>query len=127
MGRRLKTASVRPATTVTVEVAWFGAEFLVPAGPHDAEDLRVGTAAAVDFYLHEEQTGEVGWAYPHFMQVPEGPDRAPARVELDRARWERISAEADRQGVSPGELLNYAVVYFCASRGSGPQINRSGR
>jgi hypothetical protein len=103
-----------------VRVEKFAAETLIPDCQDDPDELRKAVAAAIDFYLLGEQIDGIGWRYPHFLRSPAAPASGPPAVEIARDRWDRLSAEAIRQEVSPVELLQFAVVYYCALRNGSP-------
>jgi hypothetical protein len=90
----------------------------------DGADLSRSLVQAVRYYLTDRDSGRVGWAYPSFLDEDgAGPERR-LTLTVEDAIWQEFTLEAARQGVSPDQLLQHAVLYFLADRDTGRLTQR---
>ena len=82
-------------------------------------------AAAIAYFLAEDSSEEAGHIYPKFRR--EEDDRGPARVlslAISVDLWRRFTTEAERQRVSPDQLLEHAALFFAAQEDAGRVAER---
>ncbi len=78
-------------------------------------DAVVRTAAL--HYLAERGSGRAVWLAPHFVR--ETPAMPARQVALDDETWRVLNAEALRQGVPAGHLIEHALLYYMSDLDSG--------
>ncbi|HWC47886.1 MAG TPA: hypothetical protein VG448_03285 [Solirubrobacterales bacterium] len=81
---------------------------------------------ALRFYFEERDDGDgvqPGWRYPAFLDRPpvDGDGR---EVSIPDQLWQELQAEAERQEVSPEDLLQHAAFYYGAARDDGRLTQR---
>jgi hypothetical protein len=97
---------------------------LLGAPSADGADASRSLVQAVRYYLTDRDSGRAGWSYPSFFgEDGDGPDRK-VRLTIDDAIWGEFTVEAERQGVSPDQLLQHAALYFLADRDTGRLTQR---
>jgi hypothetical protein len=90
-------------------------------------DLNHCLVAAVAYFLDQEGTDAAGYAYPKFRRDGgEGPTQE-LELTIDEGLWSRFAAEAERQQVTPAQLLEHAALYFAAQRDAGGLAQRIAR
>jgi len=78
---------------------------------------------AVRFYLGDSDGP--GWLYPAFLDGAGGAlDAGGSEVSLPDELWQDLRVEAERQGVSPEDLLQHAAFYYGAARDEGRLTRR---
>jgi len=108
---------------VEVHIGELAAKALAAAGTPDAERLSILLPQAVRFYLDERDSGQPGWRYPSFLEGGAGAS-GERGVRLDEDLWQQLRAEAERQAVSPEDLLQHAAFYYGAARDDGRLTER---
>jgi hypothetical protein len=109
--------------TINVTVGEFALDSLT-SGSADSTDFSRPLAQAVRYYLTDRDAGRAGWSYPSFLgEDGDGADHG-AQLTIDDATWLEFTAEAERQSVSPDQLLQHAVLYFMADRDTGRLTQR---
>jgi hypothetical protein len=76
---------------------------------------------AVYYYLDQRESGRQASKLPRFSRTAE-PESEPSlklSLDLDEGIWSELPAEAGRQGVSVGRLLEHAVLYLLADLDAG--------
>jgi hypothetical protein len=99
------------------------AHSLAATAEPDPERVALLLPRAVRFYLDERDRNGAGWRYPSFLDG-RGADGDAREVSLPDDLWQQLQAEADRQGVSPEDLLQHAAVYYGAARDEGRLTQR---
>ncbi len=110
--------------TVTVALGDFSLESLGGAYKRDTANLGRSLAQAIRYYLGDRDSGRAGWPYPSFGRDGKDDQLVELRISIDAAVWDDFSKEADRQGVSTGQLIQHAALYFAADRDSGRLAQR---
>jgi hypothetical protein len=110
--------------TKTVALGAFSLESLGGAYRRDTATLGRSLTQAIRYYLADMDSGRAGWPYPSFGRDANDGQVVELRVSLDSAIWDDFSKEADRQGVSTGQLVQHAALYFAADRDSGRLAQR---
>jgi hypothetical protein len=89
---------------------------------------RAGSQSAVVrtaslYYLADGHSDRPMWQVPRFAQSRRDGARVPAGdglvIDLDEDTWQAVTAEAERQNVSPETLVKHAIAYFLADLDSG--------
>jgi hypothetical protein len=114
-------------STVQVKLGALAVHSLAASGEPDPERLSRLAPRAVRFYLGdgESDDGRPGWRYPSFLDGSDGPaDGAGSEVSLPEELWQQLQAEAERQEVSPEDLLQHAAFYYGAARDEGRLTQR---
>jgi hypothetical protein len=93
------------------------------AASADPERLTLLLPRAVRFYLEERAGAHPGWRYPSFFDGGDGAEDG-REVDLPDELWQRLRAEAERQQVSPEDLLQHAAFYYGAARDEGRLTRR---
>ncbi len=91
---------------------------LAPGGQANPTALQRSIDEAIRYYFAEGHSGRGGWAYPGFRRDGDRAGQA-IQVLIDAAAWERVGEEANRQEVTPGELLEHVLLFFLADRDAG--------
>jgi hypothetical protein len=108
---------------VQLNIGELAAKVLTAAADPEPSRLSILLPRAVRFYLDERDGSRPGWRYPSFL---DGEDGAVAdfQVGLEDELWQQLQAEAERQGVSPEQLVKHAVFYYGAARDEGRLTER---
>ena len=110
--------------TITVALGDFGLESLGGAYRRDTATLGRSLTQAIRYYLGDKDSGRAGWLYPSFGRDGNDGQVVELRISIDAVIWDDFSTEADRQGVSTGQLVQHAALYFAADRDSGRLAQR---
>jgi hypothetical protein len=78
------------------------------------------------YYLADRESGRVGWKVPRFVRLRPAAAAAELGVDLDDPTWERLAAEAARQGLPAATLAEHALLYFLADLDGGRLAERVG-
>jgi hypothetical protein len=89
----------------------------------DPERLSQLLPRAVRFYFEERDGEQSGWRYPSFLDASNGAQDG-REVSLPADLWQQLRAEAERQEVSPEDLLQHAAFYYGAARDEGRLTQR---
>ena len=81
--------------------------------------VPVRAVRAIRYYLSDKGSGRPGWEYPSFMRGEEPVSGAEVELDVDEEVWASLEREAEAQGVSPGQLVEHAALYFAAEVNSG--------
>jgi hypothetical protein len=74
---------------------------------------------AVYYYLDQRESGRQALKLPRFSRTAESEPPLRLSLDLDESIWSELPAEAERQGVSVGRLLEHAVLYLLADLDAG--------
>lgn len=110
-------------STVPVKIGALAAHSLAASENPDPERLSLLLPRAVRFYFEERDEGRPGWRYPAFLDGTEV-DGDGREVALPGDLWQQVQAEAERQEVRPGDLLQHAAFYYGAARDEGRLTQR---
>lgn len=110
--------------TVTVAVGDFGLGALGGSFKRDSSSLARSLMQAIRYYLADRGSERAGWTYPSFRRDDRSGTTVEVEIEIEDGIWEAFSEEADRQGVTTGQLLQHAVLYFAADRDGGRLAQR---
>jgi hypothetical protein len=108
---------------VQVDIGEMAAKVLTAAGDPDPSRLSILLPRAVRFYLDERDGDHPGWGYPSFLDGKDGA-AGDFQVGIEDELWQRLQAEAERQGVPPEELAQHAAFYYGAARDEGRLTER---
>jgi hypothetical protein len=108
---------------VQVKLGQLAARALSASADPDPSRLELLMPRAVSFYLAERDGGRSEWSYPSFLDGGDGLTGAQ-ELRLDQELWDELQAEAARQGVDPGALLQHAAFYYGAARDDGRLTER---
>jgi hypothetical protein len=89
----------------------------------EPERLELLLPRAVRFYFEERNSERPGWRYPSFLDGGDGAEDG-REVSLAEDLWGQLRAEAERQEVSPEDLLQHAAFYYGAARDEGRLTQR---
>jgi hypothetical protein len=87
-----------------------------------AQDRASATArlqSAVRCYLGDRGANQAAWPYPAFLRGSKPQIDVSLELEIKDDLWHSFEAEADRQDVSPQQLLEHAAFYFVAELDAG--------
>jgi hypothetical protein len=107
-----------------VTLGSLAAHSLAAAADPDPERLALLLPRAVRFYLEERDESQAGWRYPSFLDGRSSTDGDSCEVGLPDDLWQQLQGEAERQGVSPEDLLQHAAFYYGAARDEGRLTER---
>jgi len=110
-------------SNVQVNIGVMAAKVLTAAVDPEPSRLSILLPRAVRFYLDEREGARPGWGYPSFLDDTDGAAGGP-EVELEDELWQRLQAEAERQGVPAEDLLQHAAFYYGAARDEGRLTQR---
>jgi len=99
------------------------AHSLAASDDPDSARLSLLLPRAVRFYFEERDGGQPGWRYPSFHDAGNGVEQG-REVSLPEDLWQELQAEAERQEVSPEDLLQHAAFYYGAARDEGRLTRR---
>lgn len=105
------------AVEVTVEVGDLCLKSVEGEGT-DAGELSLALARAIRHYLADRDSGRISWPCPLFLG-DEPRARRPVSVAVDDELWRELTTEAERQEVSPDQLVEHALLYLAADIDSG--------
>lgn len=105
-------------STVPVKIGALAAHSLAASEDPDLERLSLLLPRAVRFYFEERDEGRPEWRYPPFLDGTQV-DGGGREVSLPEDLWQQLRAEAERQEVSPEDLLQHAAFYYGAARDDG--------
>jgi hypothetical protein len=112
-------------SVVQVKIGALAAHSLSASDDPDAERLSLLVPRAIRFYFEERDGGEPGWRYPSFLDPGGGgKDGGGREVSIPDELWQQLRAEAERQEVSPENLLQHAAFYYGAARDEGRLTQR---
>lgn len=106
-----------------VKLGALAAHSLAASDDPDPERLALLLPRAVRFYFEERDGGQPGWRYPSFLEAGNGVEQ-DREVSLPEDLWRQLQAEAERQEVSPENLLQHAAFYYGAARDEGRLTQR---
>ena len=91
------------------------------AGEQDLtiDQVRSSAVRALRFYLRDGNSGSANWPCPGFLPDVEGHGGVGLELTVDDDLWCSFETEAERQGVSPTQLAEHAVLYFAANWDAG--------
>lgn len=112
-------------SAVQVKIGPLAAHSLAASDDPDPERLSLLVPRAVRFYLGEGDGDgdQPGWRYPAFLDRSEA-DGDGREVSMPDELWQQLRAEAERQEVSPEDLLQHAAFYYGAARDEGRLTRR---
>lgn len=109
---------------VPVKLGALAAHSLAAADDPDPERLSLLLPRAVRFYFEEREGEQPGWRYPSALVDGGNGINGGREVSLPDDLWQRLQAEAERQEVSPENLLQHAAFYYGAARDEGRLTQR---
>jgi len=108
---------------VPVKLRSLAAHSLAASADPDPERLALLLPRAVRFYFEDRDGDQPGWRYPSFLDGNHA-DGDGLEVSLPDELWQELQAEAERQQVEPGDLLEHAAFYYGAARDAGRLTER---
>jgi hypothetical protein len=110
-------------SSVPVKLAPLAAHSLAASADPTPERLSLLLPRAIRFYFEDRDGGQPGWRYPSFLDGSEV-DGDGWEVSLPDELWQELQAEAERQEVEPGDLVQHAAFYYGAARDAGRLTER---
>lgn len=107
---------------VTVELSQLAFETLTSGGPVTAGPVRM--QVALRCYVGDRDTDRPAWPYPGFLRNAEKQGDVEIEFEIAEDLWRDFSEEAERQGVTTGQLVEHAAFYFAAEVDAGRVTER---
>jgi hypothetical protein len=90
---------------------------------HRSHSVAVRTASL--YYLADRRADRPTWPVPRLARaMRRREDTVTVRIKLDESTWEVVTAEAERQQVTPETLVEHAILYFLADLDSGRIADR---
>lgn len=102
-----------------VTIALSELAFDAVAGGIRGTDPSLGIENALLCYLGDRGADRPAWSYPGFLRGSEGRREVEIEVEVATGLWQDFEAEASRQGVTVGQLVEHAAFYFAAELEAG--------
>jgi hypothetical protein len=115
--QKCKRRSGVAAVEVTVEVGDLCLKSVSGEG-EDRAELSKAFSRAIRHYLDDRDSGRIAWPYPRSLAGEAGSQRA-VTVEVDGQVWAELVTEAERQEVTPDQLVGHALLYLAADLDSG--------
>lgn len=112
-----------PVSVPQLKLGILAAHALAASEDPDPERLDLVLPRAVRFYLEERDSGQPGWRYPSFLEGGGGVEGGQ-EVGLPEDLWQQLQAEAERQEVSPEDLLQHVAFYYGSARDEGRLTQR---
>ena len=109
---------------VTVQLSEFACSAVSGDGNARDEGVPARVVAATRCYLNDKDSGGVGWSYPGFLPEAEGGEEVALRLAIADELWRRLEQEAERQGISPQQMITHAVLYVAAEVDAGRVTRR---
>jgi hypothetical protein len=89
------------------------------------EAVSAAAVRAIQCYLQDKGSEGPGWLYPPFRRKETRSDgRVGLHLSIDESLWGALEQEAERQGVSPQQMLEHAAIYFAAEVDAGRVTQR---
>lgn len=110
--------------SVTVRLSEFVCSVVAGEGSDDREQLAEKVVDAIRCYLGDKGTYGPGWAYPRFLREEEYPEEVALQLEIDGELWDLLEEEAERQGVSPQQMVTHASLYVVGEVDAGRATRR---
>lgn len=110
--------------SVTVHLSEFVCSVVAGEGSADREHLAEKVVDAIQCYLGDRGTYGPGWAYPRFLADDEHPGEVALQLEIDSELWDLLEDEAERQGVSPQQMVTHASLYVAGEVDAGRATRR---
>lgn len=108
---------------VQVKLGALAAHALAATEDPDPEQLSLLLPQAARFYFDERDGERDGWRYPLYLDGYQV-DGDGREVSLADDLWQELQAEAERQEVTPQDLLQHAAFYYGAARDEGRLTQR---
>jgi hypothetical protein len=105
--------------TVNVRFGEFTLHALAGEGELAIAQGRSRAVRALRFYLRDGDSDSANWPCPGFLPDVEGHGGVGLELTVDDDLWCSLESEAERQGVSPTQLAEHAVLYFFANWDAG--------
>jgi hypothetical protein len=105
--------------TVSVTLSDLAFEALAAEEPSGSPRAPVRTESAIRIYLGDKGAGQPAWPYPGFLRNSETREDIRLELQVDPDVWLQFEAEAEKQDVSPQQLLEHAAFYFAAELEAG--------
>lgn len=109
--------------TVEIKMGDFALSLIGGTSADDSASSR-SFVQAIRYYLTDRDSERAGWSYPSFLAEDSDGSNHEVQLTVDEAIWREFTVEAERQGVSPDQLLQHAVLYFMADRDTGRLTQR---
>jgi hypothetical protein len=110
-------------SSVQVKIGALAVRSLAASPDPEPGRLELLLPRAVRFYFEERDSERPGWRYPSFLAGGDGA-KDGREVSVAEDLWEQLRAEAERQEVSPEDLLQHAAFYYGAARDEGRLTQR---
>jgi hypothetical protein len=128
--RRLGGLEIDVKRTLTLAFGHFGWRSLAAEARRERRSLEELLSAAAAFFHSELGTGRSALHVPPPARQPQGRGSgielalAGLQLALPAAIWQELGAEAARQRVALGPLLEHAALYYLAAADSAPEAAR---
>jgi hypothetical protein len=108
---------------VQVKLGALAAHSLAAPEDPDPERLSLLLPRAVRFYFEERDGERSSWRHPRLLDGSDGTQDG-REVSLPDDLWQQLQSEAERQEVSPEDLVQHAAFYYGAARDEGRLTQR---
>jgi hypothetical protein len=109
---------------VTVHLSEFVCSVVAGEGNVNRENLAEKVVDAIRCYLGDRGTYGPGWAYPRFLADDKYPGEVALQLEIDGELWDLLEEEAERQGVTPQQMVSHASLYIAGEVDAGRATRR---
>ena len=113
--RRPSRDRSRPRRSVSVGLSQLAFDAL--AGDGGSEEAPARLQSAVRCYLGDRGANQAAWPYPAFLRGSRPQVDVELRLDIKDDLWHSFEAEADRQDISPQQLLEHETVTGDVVRG----------
>jgi hypothetical protein len=107
----------RPRRTIPAGLSRLAFDAL--AGDSGPEAAPGRLESAVRCYLGDRGADQAAWPYPAFLRGSRPQVEVELELDVKDDLWRSFEAEANRQDVSPPQLLEHAAFYFAAELDAG--------
>ncbi len=104
---------------VTVRLSQIAFEALAGESGNGSVRAPGRTENAIRVYLADKGSDQAAWPYPGFLRGSKTQEDVGLELNIDPDVWLQFEAEAEKQSVTPQQLLEHAAFYFAAEIDSG--------
>ena len=109
---------------VSVELGEFAYQALGGEDEKGAALVSARLPRVIEAYLADRDRGRPSWTYPAHLQEKEGQRTVPVELEIGVRSYDELGEEARQRGVSFGQLVGHAALYYLAEVDAGRMTQR---